>query len=171
MPEVEVRPADLVGVVAPGGDDGISETEWTLHALTQSLKQVRLYEYLANKAGVDVDRAGVALLYVLFVENTSLRVTDLAELLQIEAPAVTRKAQQLEQSGLLSRTRDLADGRATRLQLTKEGRRTINRILVVRREWLKTLISDWPESDQIEFSRLVRLFTNNLNQHLKELDA
>jgi DNA-binding MarR family transcriptional regulator len=169
MSGVEVRQSDLDGVAS--GDEAISETEWALHSLTQSLKQVRLYEYLINKARVDVDRAGVALLYVLYVEDTSLRLTDLAERLQIEAPAVTRKAQQLEQSGLLSRTRDLADGRASRLQLTKEGRRTVNRVLTVRREWLKTLLSDWPESEQVEFARLVRLFTNKVNQHLKELDA
>jgi DNA-binding MarR family transcriptional regulator len=161
-------------VPAPAeGADGqvIGEIELALHSLTRSLKQVKLHEYLLANARVDVDRAGMALLYVLSVDGTSLRITDLAEQLQIEAPAVTRKAQHLERLGLVSRTPDLTDARATKLQLTALGRRTINRILAVRREWLTTLLSDWPEADQIEFARLLLLFTSNVNQHLKELDA
>ena len=113
----------------------------------------------------------MALLYVLYVEGTSLRLTDLAEQLQIEAPAVTRKAQHLERSGLVSRTPDPNDGRVTQLQLTTQGRRTINRILTVRRDWLQTLLADWPQASQIEFARLLRRFTNDVNQYLKEFDA
>jgi DNA-binding MarR family transcriptional regulator len=168
--DVQGRHSDL-DTAEVGSNEAIGEIESALHSLTQSLKQVRLHEYLLDKAGVDVDRAGMALLYVLYVEGTSMRPTDLAEQLQIEAPAVTRKAQQLEQSGLVGRTRDPNDGRATQLQLTAQGRRTINRILAVRRDWLTTLLSNWPGSSQIEFARLVRLFTNNVNQHLKEFDV
>src|SRR5580658_10048721 len=134
----------------PESGEAIGEIEFALHWFVRSLKQVRLHEYLLAKAQVDVDQAGVALLYVLSVEGTSLRVTDLAEQLQIEAPAVTRKAQHLERSGLVSRTRDLNDARATRLQLTAKGRRTINRVLAARREWLTELLSDWPEVSRIE---------------------
>jgi hypothetical protein len=47
----------------------------------------------------------------------------------------------------------------------------MNRILTVRRDWLQTLLSDWPETSQVEFARLLRLFTNDVNQHLKEFDA
>jgi DNA-binding MarR family transcriptional regulator len=152
-------------------EEGPGEVESALHSLAQSLKQVRLHEYLLDKARVDVDRAGVALLYVLYVEDASLRLRDLAEQLQIEAPAVTRKAQQLEQAGLVSRAPDPNDGRASRVRLTAPGRRTINRILTVRREWVTTLLTDWPTQDQVEFARLMRLFTSSLNQHLKEFDG
>jgi DNA-binding MarR family transcriptional regulator len=160
-----------LGATGPTPDDAIGDVESALHSLTQSLKQARLHEYLLDKARVDVDRAGVALLYVLYVENASLRLTDLAEQLQIEAPAVTRKAQQLEQAGLVSRTPDPNDGRASRVQLTMQGRRTINRILMVRRDWVTTLLAGWSRANQVEFARLMRLFTNNLNQRLKEFDG
>jgi DNA-binding MarR family transcriptional regulator len=163
--EVQVRRSDTQAA-QPGGEEPIGEIESALHGLTQALKQARLYEYLLAQARVDVDRAGIALLYALYLENTSLRLTDLAVRLQIEAPAVTRKAQQLERSGLVSRTRDQDDGRATLLQLTKEGHRTIARFLDVRREWLKTLLSGWPDAKQAEFARLVRLFTESVNEHL-----
>ncbi|MGH9046999.1 MAG: MarR family winged helix-turn-helix transcriptional regulator [Acidimicrobiales bacterium] len=142
-----------------------------MHALTRSLKQSKLHEYLLAKAKVDVDRAGMALLYVLFVEGASLRVTDLAEQLQIEPPAVTRKAQDLERAGLVVRAPDRNDARATRLQLTAAGRRTINRILVVRREWLAALFSDWPVASRTEFARLLGLLSERVNEHVKGLDT
>jgi DNA-binding MarR family transcriptional regulator len=152
-------------------DEAIGEIESALHSLYRALKQVRLHDFLLAEARVNVDRAGMALLYVLHVDGTSLRLTDLAEQLHIDAPAVTRKAQQLERSGLVSRTRDAADGRATRLQLTAEGRETISRILIARQAWLTGLLSGWPESEQAGFARLLRQFTSDVDRHLGELDG
>jgi DNA-binding MarR family transcriptional regulator len=142
-----------------------------LHSLVRSLKQARLHEYLLAQAEVDVDRAGMALLYVLYAEGTSMRITDLAEQLLIEAPAVTRKAQHLERMGLVSRARDQKDGRATQLELTEQGRRTTDRFLAVRRDWLTVLLSEWTETSQVEFAGLLSLFTTSVNQHLKEIDS
>ncbi len=102
-------------------------------------------------------------LYVLHAGGTGLRLTDLAEQLRIDAPAVTRKAQQLERSGLVSRTRDTQDGRATRLRLTAQGRRTVNRFLAARRAWLTRLLAGWPEAEQIEFARLLRQFNGDVD--------
>jgi DNA-binding MarR family transcriptional regulator len=161
----DVKNAELESIEAIGA------IEMALHSLVRSLKQVRLHEYLLAKARVDIDRAGLALLYVLYTEGTSLRLTDLAEQLQIEAPAVTRKAQHLERMGLVSRTRDQTDGRATQLQLTLQGRRIINRFLAVRRDWLTELLTDWPETSQVEFARLLGVFMASVNQYMKEIDS
>ena len=155
----------------PVPGEAIGEIESALHSLARALKQARLHEFLLAQARVDADQAGLAILYVLHMCGTSLRVTDLAEQLRIDAPAVTRKAQQLERSGLVSRTADRQDGRATRLQLTAQGRRTINRFLAARRAWLTSLLSSWPEAEQIEFARLLRQFTSDIHRHLGELDA
>ena len=97
--------------------------ELALHSLARRLKQSRLHDYFARQAGVDIDQAGLAVLYVLHGEKTALRITDLAGRLSIDAPAVTRKAQQLERLGLVSRAKDADDARACRLRLTPEGRR------------------------------------------------
>jgi DNA-binding MarR family transcriptional regulator len=154
-----------------GHDAAIGAIESALHSLSRSLRQVRLHDFLRAEARVDVDRAGLALLYVLHVNGASLRLTDLAEQLHIDAPAVTRKAQQLERSGLVGRSRDSADGRATRLQLTAAGGDAISRILAARRAWLTGLLSGWPESEQAEFARLLRQFTSDVDRHLGGLDA
>src|ERR1700685_1735428 len=104
MPAKSALPGTAVHDVAVH-DTAIGEMESALHSLSRSLRQVRLHDFLRAEARVDVDRAGLALLYVLHVNGTSLRLTDLADQLHIDAPAVTRKAQQLERSGLVGRTR------------------------------------------------------------------
>ena len=79
--------------------------------------QVRLHERLLQVAGVRIDRAGAALLYMLSSHDDSCRVTDLADLLGVDAPTVSRKVQQLEKVGLVSRQADAGDRRATRIRL------------------------------------------------------
>src|ERR1700681_2887139 len=95
-------------------DETIAGIESALHGLARRLKQARLHDFVLKQAGVDIDQAGLAILYALHAEKekASLRVTDLAERLGIDAPAVTRKAQRLERMGLVSRGRDADDARA-----------------------------------------------------------
>ena len=99
-----------------GTNATVDDVDVALQSLMRSLKQTRLRDHLRARAGVDLDQAGLAVLYVLHTSQSSLRLTELAEQLRIDAPAVTRKAQQLERTGLVGRTRDEKDARgATRL--------------------------------------------------------
>jgi DNA-binding MarR family transcriptional regulator len=153
-----------------GTNATVDDVDVALQSLMRSLKQTRLRDHLRARAGVDLDQAGLAALYVLYTAQSSLRLTELAEQLRIDAPAVTRKAQQLERAGLVSRTRDEQDARATRLQLTDNGRRALTRYLDGRRAWLATLVTDWPETDRSEFARLLRRFNDDVQHSIKELD-
>ena len=58
-----------VGTAEPVRDEAIGEIQSALHLLGRSLKQVRLHEFLLTEARVDVDQAGLAVLYVLHVEG------------------------------------------------------------------------------------------------------
>jgi DNA-binding MarR family transcriptional regulator len=158
-----------------GGMNGttaaVGDIDAALYSLLRALKQTRLREYLQAEAEVELDQAGLAALYALHTSGSSLRLTELAELLRIDAPAVTRKAQQLERAGLVSRARDEQDARATRLQLTPEGRRTINRFLDARRAWIASLLAGWTDAEQAEFGRLLRRFNHDVLSQIKELTA
>jgi DNA-binding MarR family transcriptional regulator len=150
-------------------DDTIAAIERALYLLARRLRQSLLKEHIARLAGNDIDQAGIAALYVLYGEAASLRVTDLAAQLGIDPPAVTRKAQQLERLGLVSRARDAEDARATRLQLTTEGRQALKQFLLARHQWLATLLAGWPSGDCEEFARLVCRFASDIDLHLEEL--
>jgi DNA-binding MarR family transcriptional regulator len=140
------------------GDTTTGEIDGALLSVARVMNQVRVHSQLKAKAGVDIDRAGAAVLYKLLVEGESLRLSDLAERLGIDSPAVTRKVQQLEHLGLVVRSPDPVDGRASRLCLTRDGRRSIERLLGARRVWLEELLSEWPTPDRQEFARLLQLF-------------
>jgi DNA-binding MarR family transcriptional regulator len=156
---------------APADDETIATIESALHSLARRLKQAQLKDYIAQRAGDDIDQAGIAVLYVLHAEESSLRVTDLAARLGIDPPAVTRKAQQLERLGLVSRARDADDARASRLQLTPEGREVLKRFLLARHQWLATLLADWPAAECREFARLICRFTADVDRHLADLNC
>jgi DNA-binding MarR family transcriptional regulator len=162
--------AMAIRATGPEQGEAVDGIESALHSLSRALRRSRLHEFLLAQARVDADQAGLAVLYVLHAEGRGLRVTDLAEQLRIDAPAVTRKAQQLERSGLVSRSRDIADARVIRLQLTTAGRRTIGRFLAARRKWLGSLLAGWPEPEQAEFARLLRRFTGDIDRQMGELD-
>jgi DNA-binding MarR family transcriptional regulator len=165
-------PADkALPAEALADDEAIVAIESALHSLVRRLRQAQLKDYLAQLAGDDIDQAGMAVLYVLYGEKSSLRVTDLAARLGIDPPAVTRKAQQLERLGLVSRARDTGDARASLLQLTPEGRKVLKRFQLARHQWLATLLADWPPAECREFARLITRFADDIDQHLAELDC
>jgi DNA-binding MarR family transcriptional regulator len=143
------------------------EIDGALLSVARVMNQVRVHAKLRADAGVDIDRAGAAVLYKLLVEPESLRLCDLAERLGIDSPAVTRKVQHLEHLGLIARSPDPVDGRASRLVLTDDGRRSIERLLSARRTWLEELLSEWPTADREEFGRLLQLFARTIEQDVE----
>ena len=152
-------------------DETIAGIESALHTLARRLKQARLHDFVLKQAGLDIDQAGLAILYALHAEKASLRVTDLAERLGIDAPAVTRKAQRLERLGLVSRARDAEDARACLLRLRAQGQEAIERFLAARHQWLTTLLADWPAAERCDFARRSCRFAGDIHRHLDELDV
>ncbi len=146
----------------------VDQIQAAMQIVVGSITQIRAHERLLVAAGVRLDRAGSALLYKLYVHGDSLRVTDLADLLGVDAPTVTRKIQQLEREQLVSRRPDPDDGRASRILLTRAGKRTIERVLDARREWYDRLVADWDEADLTKFASLLGRFASSLERDVEE---
>jgi DNA-binding MarR family transcriptional regulator len=149
----------------------INRLEEALQVVARSITQIRSHERLLRAAGVRLDRAGAVLLNKLFVADGSLRVTDLAEQLGVDAPTVTRKVQQLEREGMVVRQTDPDDRRATRIRLAPAGRRTLLRVLRARRAWLERLFEGWDESDLTAFASLLGRFSCELERDLVDADG
>jgi DNA-binding MarR family transcriptional regulator len=143
---------------ARSGDPTTSSIAAALLSVSRATNQVKAHDTLCKRAGVDLDRSGSALLYSLYSEGENVRVTDLAERLGVDSPGVTRKVQQLEREGLVSRSTDPDDGRASRLKLTPRGRRSIEALLWARERWLEGLLDGWSDADRRAFARLLALF-------------
>jgi DNA-binding MarR family transcriptional regulator len=145
----------------------IDQIQAAFQVVAGSITQVRGHERLLAVAGVRLDRAGCALLYKLHLYGDGLRVTDLAELLGVDAPTVTRKIQQLEREKLVARQADPDDGRATRIMLTEAGRRTLQRVLDARREWYDRLVDGWDDAELATFATLLGKFASALERDLE----
>jgi DNA-binding MarR family transcriptional regulator len=88
-------------------------------------------------------------------ETGTVRMTELAELVGTTPPTVTKLVKELEGKGLIGRTPDEQDGRASIVTLTEAGRQVADSIVAARLEALQEVMAGWSEDD---LDRLAVLF-------------
>jgi DNA-binding MarR family transcriptional regulator len=149
---------------ATGHDvDALATIQVSLQSIVRALGQARTHERLLERAGVRLDRAGTALLYKLSLHGDEpLRVSALADLLGVDTPTVTRKAQQLEHLGYVTRDPDPEDGRATRVHLTPEGRTVLRHVVDAHRDLLASVVAGWNDEERRTFADLLDRFATSL---------
>jgi len=162
MPKATI---DRSVVTAPAAAH-VDRFEEALQIVGRSITQHRLHERLLRLAGVRLDRASTVLLHKLSATD-GLRVTDIAEVLGVDTPTVTRKVQQLERDGLVVRHTDPDDRRASRIQLTSEGCRVLDKVRRARRSWLEELLEGWGDDDLSTLARLLGRFADDLDRDLE----
>ena len=145
----------------------IGEIRAAAWVLARSMNQARLHERIVKAAGVKLDRAGAALLYMLNAHGDS-SVTGLAELLGVDAPTVTRKVQQLEREGLVVRHGDTEDRRVSRIRLTSIGRHTLDKVQKSRRVWFDQIFAGWDETELNSFACMLGLFASAVEHDLED---
>jgi DNA-binding MarR family transcriptional regulator len=149
-------PKAINSTVKPGnpGPSAVELDDITasLQVLSRSFNQARTHEHLLQAAGVRIDRAGLMLLYKLHHATGPLRVSELAELLSIDTPGVTRKVQQLERLGYVSIQPDAEDKRAKRVALTTSGAETLKRVMQAGKIRLAKLFEGWTKKEIEELS-------------------
>lgn len=142
-----------------------------LLSLHRMMFQHKTWELLQRKANISLDRASAALLRVVASSpNKAVRAQDVAHKLGIEAPSVTRKIQQLEAEGLLTRTPDKKDRRATNLHITPEGRAALQRLQAARHEIISRSVEGWSPQEleplALGMSRLSKQLTEAINKEV-----
>lgn len=126
-------------------------------ALTRMMRQATrpaFYRALMAAAGTALDRADYAVV-VHIDERAPVRLTDLAEVLGVDISTVSRQVRDLERSGLVERSGDPDDQRASRLRLTAQGQEVLTRVRAARQESMKTLLTGWSREDLVRLTRLV----------------
>lgn len=82
---------------------------------------------------------------------------ELAAAEQVQPPSMTRTVAALESSGMLERLVDPADGRVVRVQISAEGRRTLQRIRSLRNALLARRLRRLSTEERKRLSELVPL--------------
>ncbi|MFB7620232.1 MarR family winged helix-turn-helix transcriptional regulator [Kitasatospora sp. NPDC056181] len=130
-----------------------------LGLLLRRSTRARLYTRLTEGLGEAVDDLTYPVLSGL-ARTGACSAADLGREIGLDRTTVTRRADRLEQAGLLQRQPDPADGRATLLALTDDGRT----VVAATRQRLATGIEDslatWPQADAQAFARLLHRFVD-----------
>ncbi len=148
--------------------DAIGQLQVGLQNMTQAFTRVRMHERLLREAGLRIDRASIIILFKLHHRGRgAMRITDIAAIVGVDAPAVTRKIQQLEQQGYVTRLSDSTDRRAVLIVLTDEGQIVVDRILEVHRAMLVRLVAEWSDDELATFAAQLTKFTQSLTTEVE----
>jgi DNA-binding MarR family transcriptional regulator len=96
--------------------------------------------------------------------NDAMRVSDLAARVGLDASTVSRQIKQLEDKGVIERTPDPADGRASLVQLSSKGRTTMQSAFKRRFERIEKALVPWNEKDRRRLQALLTRLANDLRE-------
>jgi DNA-binding MarR family transcriptional regulator len=135
---------------------------------SQLVRLVRLIERVQAQYHAEhpdaVDRA-TYLLLVHLAKDGARRAGALAEAVHSDPSTVSRQVAHLVRLGLVERVADPADGRATLLVATAEGRRVFDENRQLRNRRIAAMLADWPDDDRRAFARLLTRFTDAFESH------
>jgi DNA-binding MarR family transcriptional regulator len=128
----------------------VVELDQAVTRVSRAARSPRLHQLMGERAKVGLGEHLHLTLAMLGSTGEPLRVSDLANLLDVERSTVSRRVTELVGLGLVTRSVDPDDRRAAVLRLTKSGQRAIGRI---QHAWLSTLLGlteDWPARRRTE---------------------
>lgn len=131
---------------------------------TQLVRLMRLIERHAQHQADHPDAVERAtyILLVHLVKGGPSRTGTLAEAVHSDPSTVSRQVAQLVRLGLVERTADPEDGRATLLVATTEGRRVFEENRRQRNERIAALLAPWEPADRQTLAELLGRFTTDL---------
>jgi DNA-binding MarR family transcriptional regulator len=96
-------------------------------------------------------------------QHGAQRASAMAEAFGIDKGAISRQVQHLLDLGLVDRSPDPADGRATLVSASAEASVRIAEVNDDRRRWLDERLGDWPDHDVSEFLRMLASYNAALD--------
>lgn len=85
----------------------------------------------------------------------AMRVSDLAATIGLDTSTVSRQIKQLEGLGILERTTDPADGRASLVRLSDTGRNTMQTAFARRYKRIQAVLEPWSDADRARLQTLL----------------
>jgi DNA-binding MarR family transcriptional regulator len=128
--------------------EALGRLEGEIGVLIRRIKRV-----LGERArGVHPDlQRGAYLMLAYVADDGPLRPSVIAEKFDIDKGAISRQVQQLVDLGLVVRTPDPLDGRASLLVASDEARRRLVDVVMQRRDWLDVRLGDWSDEELADF--------------------
>lgn len=106
-----------------------------------------------------------AALLEYFSRNGPVRLSDLAARQRVDKSTITPQVRRLEEKGLVQRSADPRDGRATLLSISVQGREIQRRIRIAGAGIFDEILSTWTPADREALGSLLVRFSEQLVQH------
>ena len=114
-----------------------------------------------RQPGDVIDYSSLPILKLLCHQGPS-RLSAVAQVLGLDASTVSRHVKQLEDRGLLERTEDPDDRRASRVDVSDLGRSTLADAFALRRQMITAALDDWSPEEQDALRSLVGKLVDSL---------
>jgi len=141
----------------PGWSD---ELERALTVLVRKGNLPHLHDRLARQAGIPLDRGGYGPLISL-ADQGEMRLSEMAEVLEVSTSTVSRHVRRLIQDGLVRSAGDPDDARASRLCLTPKGVKVLGKLRDARQRWVEEIVADWSAEDRKRLTELLVRFADD----------
>ncbi|MBT2551422.1 MarR family transcriptional regulator [Arthrobacter sp. ISL-65] len=129
------------GLPAEAVDDALQQVE---HQMSLLLRRAHSMSHqLARKVHPDMEPVAYGLLTAIRREGP-IRLTDLASVMGVGKPSISRQIAFLESVGLLYRESDPQDRRAQFIRLTEKGEEEMHQVQDARRQVLFERLGEWP---------------------------
>ena len=105
----------------------------------------------------------LAAMFVLksVADNPGVRVSELADLVALDASTLSRLTRNLEQLGYLTRSPDPRDGRAARWHISDRGDAEMRHALHLRAAMIAQVLEGWPATARARFAELSERFATS----------
>ena len=143
----------------PNRADSLRHLEREVGVLIRRIK--RVIGERARSVHPDLQPASYLMLSWL-VDEGPVRASSMVENFNIDKGAVSRQLQHLDDLGLVVRTPDPADGRATLVAPSDEARRRLADVADHRRKWLDEQLGDWTADELTHFADLLERYNRSL---------
>jgi len=131
--------------------------------VTVLLRRVQRIHISTAHGEMDLERSAYGIMCKIADEGPQ-RLGSFASAFGLDPSTITRQVQALEKASLAERTTDVADRRASILDLTAEGHDVLARTREHRRQKMHDAISDWSDKDREDFARLMEKFNLSLDK-------
>ncbi len=142
-------------------DEGFTAIERAVEQLLRLNASRKVHARRAAVAGVVISQPGLLLLRRLDGDG-ALTMGELARLARMDPAAAGRQVRQLEQDGLVTRSRDAADGRVIVVRATPRGEEVRRRLGAIGEQHLADVLTGWSPSDRTELASLLQRFVDEL---------
>ncbi len=122
-----------------------------------------------RQPGDELDFSSFPILKLL-THQGPMRLSALAAVLELDASTVSRHARQLEDRGLLERTGDPDDGRASRVAVSAEGSACLARAFETRRGLITHALDGWTEAERDTLRDQLHRLVTSLTTHAETTD-